>query len=396
MNYKVKKHFEIIIVGAGLSGVTLAWEMLNCKELRNKQILLLDKYYKEQTPRTWCFWEKGQSSFDDIITKQWRTAELITDSAHFKADMRPYAYKMLRSERFFDRAFSVIDRCPNITVKRAEVRELIDNDTEVVVVTPDEVFSADLVFDSRLPQSLIEKYGGPLLYQQFSGRFVKTSSPVFDETNIRLMDFRMMQDKKVAFCYLLPFSSTEALVEYTIFTDELHSSTMLKNGIDDYIMQHFNNFTMHTTGEEYGIIPMGNFSSEKKSKNIIPIGIAGGCSKASSGYTFSFVRLHTMHIINSLILEKIPEPYSFFIPRRFSFYDNVLLRVLKKHPDKGSEIFFRLFKKNRIEAVIRFLHNQSTIREELSIFLSLPTLPFLNAAFAELCRRFSATTFRNA
>ncbi|ASZ12110.1 hypothetical protein KTO58_14190 [Chitinophaga pendula] len=383
MNYKEKKHFEIIIVGAGLSGIMLIWEILNRKELRDKKILLLDKYQKEQAPRTWCFWEKGPSSFDDIITKQWRIAELFAGSSHLTTDMYPYSYQMLSSERFFNRAFSIINRYSNITFKQAAVEEVIDNESKVTVVTPDDVFSADMVFDSRLPQSTIDNYDGPLLYQQFAGRFVKSQKPVFNATNIRLMDFRMMQDKKVAFCYLLPFSSTEALLEYTIFTDQIYPPTVLEKGVDDYVLEHFDDTTMVTTSKEYGVIPMGNFPSGEKNKRIIPIGTAGGCSKASSGYTFSFVRLHTLHIIDSLIANELPTSYSFFIPRRFSFYDSVLLRVLKKHPEKGQQIFFQLFKKNSIEVVIRFLHNRSTIREEISIFLNLPVLPFLKAAFAE-------------
>jgi len=42
-----------------------------------------------------------------------------------------------------------------------------------------------------------------------------------------------------------------------------------------------------------------------------------------------------------------------------------------------------LFAKNNPVQVLRFLDNESTLREELKIISTLPTLPFLKAALKE-------------
>lgn len=383
MNYKEKIHFEIIVVGTGLSGIMLVWEILKNEQIKHTEILLIDKHQQEEAPRTWCFWDREQSSFDKIITKSWRQAEMFAGSSRIQIDMYPYQYKMMRSEHFFDYTLPLIQAQPTIQFRQAAVQDLVDDGKKVTVITDNGTYTANMVFDSRFPKETLENYNGTVLYQQFTGRFVNTEAPVFDEHHLRLMDFRMLQDQKVAFCYLLPLSPKEALIEYTIFTDTLQSVEALEKGIEAYIARHYPDSPMHISSKEYGVIPMANFPAEKRSERIIPIGTAGGCTKASSGYTFSFVQQHTLHIIASLVANKIPEAYTSFIPRRFSFYDKVLLRVLKKHPEKGNEILFRLFKRNKTEAVISFLHNRSTIREELSIFTKLPVLLFLKAAITE-------------
>jgi len=87
-------------------------------------------------------------------------------------------------------------------------------------------------------------------------------------------------------------------------------------------------------------------------------------------------------VVDSLMqgssLKKIPAT-----PKRFRFYDNTLLHILYHRKLQGKDIFSRLFAKNNPVQVLRFLDNESTLREELKIISTLPTLPFLKAALKE-------------
>ena len=113
------------------------------------------------------------------------------------------------------------------------------------------------------------------------------------------------------------------------------------------------------------------------------IGTAGGQTKASSGYTFQFIQKQSAQIVDYLIsgksLRQLPAT-----PKRFRFYDNTLLHILYHNKLPGDKIFTRLFKKNKPQQVLRFLDNESSLKEELKSISTLPTLPFLKAALKQL------------
>ena len=60
--------------------------------------------------------------------------------------------------------------------------------------------------------------------------------------------------------------------------------------------------------------------------------------------------------------------------------DDIFLRVLNKHPEKMSDIFFRMFKTSP-KTVIKFLSNKSNFFDDISIILKMPKLTFIKALF---------------
>ena len=113
------------------------------------------------------------------------------------------------------------------------------------------------------------------------------------------------------------------------------------------------------------------------------IGVAGGQTKASSGYTFQFIQKQSNQISDHLIkgksLDSLPAT-----SKRFRFYDNTLLHILYHEKLPGEEIFTKLFKKNKPQQVLRFLDNESSFKDELKIISTLPAWPFLQAAIKQL------------
>ena len=109
------------------------------------------------------------------------------------------------------------------------------------------------------------------------------------------------------------------------------------------------------------------------------IGIAGGQTKASTGYTYQFIQKQTQAIVNCLILSK---PLSMIqpTPKRFHFYDSVLLQLLISKKLSGREIFTRMFERNPPARILKFLDNETSLVEELQLIGTLQTLPFLRSA----------------
>jgi len=198
------------------------------------------------------------------------------------------------------------------------------------------------------------------------------------------MDFRVSQQHGTTFVYIMPFSETKALVEFTLFSGKLLEPLQYDEGLKDYITKFLAVDSYKILEEEFGVIPMTNHKFPSSKGSIINIGTAGGQTKASSGYTFRFIQKHSARIVENLVKRGNPFIPMHRGPRRFKFYDSTLLYILKHNKLAGDKIFTKLFKKNKPQQVLRFLDNESSVVDELKIISSLPTMPFLKAALKQL------------
>ena len=79
-------------------------------------------------------------------------------------------------------------------------------------------------------------------------------------------------------------------------------------------------------------------------------------------------------------IEKISTIKKFEIGKKYQFLDDIFLRVLNKHPEKMSNIFFNMFKASP-KTVIKFLSNKSNFIEDLSVIMKMPKWTFIKALF---------------
>lgn len=376
--------YDITIIGAGLAGLSLTAALLRNPATSHKRILLIDNSPEGYAPRTWCFWERENGPWQHLIEKDWPIAEFFEGKGHLLKDLSPYRYKMISSERFREHVWQEIRNAKNVVFVKADVQHCAEKGACVHVHTDGGSFCSNLLFDSRFDIDALKTYEGHVLLQQFVGHYIETTDPVFDVDTARLMDFRAPQQGAVAFYYVLPLSAHRALVEYTLFTKEAVASTEFENRLHTYLNEHFGHSHYRITSSEEGIIPMTDYPFAQGSKRIIPIGTAGGCSKASSGYTFTFVQQQTAHIIGQLNAGRAPLPYPAIQPARFRYYDSILLRLISRYPERGAGIFFSLFAQNPAADVLRFLDNTSNLAQEFHIFRKLPIALFTRMAWREL------------
>jgi lycopene beta-cyclase len=110
------------------------------------------------------------------------------------------------------------------------------------------------------------------------------------------------------------------------------------------------------------------------------IGTVGGLTKPSTGYTFTRIQSHCRKIVAALEQNQAP-PVSNRSPYRFRVYDMMLLYLLEAEPEVCKKIFHDLFKRNKFDTILQFLEEDTRIWQEISIFASLPYIPFFKAIY---------------
>ena len=69
---------------------------------------------------------------------------------------------------------------------------------------------------------------------------------------------------------------------------------------------------------------------------------------------------------------------------KFWFYDLILLDVLANNNEKGSKLFASIFKKVKVKTILKFLGEESNLREDLKIITSVSPIPFILAIIKRL------------
>lgn len=386
MSTPPKFDYDYIVTGGGCAGLSFIMRVLGEPSLRDKKILLIEKDGKSVNDRTWCFWEKGIGFFDDLIFKKWNHVWFHGDRYSALKTLRPYAYKMIRGIDFYRHCHEAIRSSRQVEVVREAVSDLKNIDGGVAVSTENSTYTGNYAFNSILfDQSALEKSRYYLL-QHFKGWIVETEEPVFDPEKATLMDFRVDQSEGTTFVYVMPFSPTRALVEYTLFTRTLLDQQQYDQGLKDYISRFIGTDRYRIEEEEFGVIPMTDYAFKEGEGHIINMGTAGGQTKPSSGYAFRFIQKHVDGLVTNLKQDVHPLTPKTLVQKRFNWYDSVLLHMLYRKKMAGSRIFTLLFKRNKVKTIFRFLDNETNFLEELYLLNTLPQLPFMKAGVKEFIK----------
>ena len=376
-------HFDYVIIGNGLAGFQLALALSKDSFFDNKQIGLIDSSKKTTNDKTWCYWEVGPGKWDDIVYKTWNTADFITKNIDIKLPLNPYTYKMIRSEDFYASCKQTLNKKSHFSFIVDEVID-VEETTDVKITTKSSSYSADHVFDSRIEKSFFNKSDKYLrINQHFKGWVIETEEDHFKPDSFTMMDYRLKDANQTTFTYVLPFSNKTALVEFTYFTPSLVEDNTYDIYLKKYISEILNIKKYNIKEVETGNIPMTNFPFKQSStKHITKIGTAGGWVKGSTGYSFKHVEKKVSKIISNL--KQNNNPTQGLFNAKYNFYDTIFLKVLKDENDKGEWIFERFYSKNTINAMFRFLDEDSSFAEELKIMHSLFSFSFIKAFFQML------------
>ena len=376
---------NMVILGAGLSGLLTAWR---CLELNPKlKITLIDANSEIGGDHTWSF------NLNDIDTElqKW---------------VRPFIAHQWEA---YDVKFPTRQRTLNITyctgnseTLKSCVRPLIDSGRlslklnsrvqdigeDIVFLEGGEEIHSALILDARGFEPNPERYLG---YQKFVGHVIRTEQPHGVERPI-IMDATVPQLGGYRFVYCLPYSDTELLVEDTYYTDGADmKSQEVDARIRDYIESQLNITSYEVARRETGILPI-TIAIKPDVYAPMSIGIRGGYYHAVTGYSFpdaAKVADKLAHQILSLVNggQKITnrnlqlamqnmqrEHYS--AERFFRLLNRMLFRAAK--PQERYMVLQRFYGLG--EGLIeRFYAGDLTWRDKVRILIGKPPVPVFKA-----------------
>ena len=373
------QHYHYIFTGSGLSALMTVYEMVLSGKFEDKTILLIDENAKKTNDRTWCFWDE-RDIFPSIILKKWETALFADKDSQRTLQLHPYQYKMIQGLDFYNLVFNLIENHENIQILNQKVTDFEELESHCVVKTETESYTCNQILNSIFnPEKVKNQSQYPFLHQHFIGWFIKSEDAVFNPNCATFMDFSIEQKGNTRFMYVLPTSKTEALLEYTLFSQELLQKEEYETEIQNYI-QKLGITNYEIVDKEQGNIPMTSYPFWKyNTKRIIHIGSAGGWTKASTGYTFKNATKKVRELIRFLQYET--DMRKFHNKDKFWFYDLLLLDVLNRRNDLGWTVFSALFQKGNPTLIFKFLDEETSFWEDVQVIWKCPKTLFVRALF---------------
>ena len=381
---------DMIIVGAGLSGLLTAWRCLDVNpELR---IAVFESSDQMAGDHTWSF------NLTDVAE---HLREWIEPFIAYRWDS--YDVKFPKRKRTL-----AIPYCTgNSETLRACVKPHIDSgrlklrlNKSVKILAPDHVileggerFEARCVLDARG----FEPNGDVFLgYQKFVGHVIKTKQPHGVERPI-IMDATVEQLGGYRFVYCLPYSETELLVEDTYYTDgpELQSREVDAR-IKEYIRDNLSVDYYEVVRREKGVLPItlaaADISIESTLNRQAKIGIRGGFYHAVTGYSFPnalWTAYSLAYEISQLQDEGDPEPdlrLNVNGDRRGHWENERFLRLLNRmlfraaKPEERYSVLQRFYGLNQ-GLIERFYAGELTWHDKARILIGKPPVPIHKALY---------------
>lgn len=366
----MKQKFDIGIIGAGLSGLTLANSLLS-KKINN--FILFEKNRAFKNDKTYSFWS-GPGLFDikkklNIrIKKEWSQIEVRVKGESYIIDLGDYRYACYESQLVLQELYKRVVR-KGIKVERGNIIKHIKkiNDNWEISLNKKKILLKNLA-DSRPNNKFEDKY--PSLKQVFIGSEIVSNEKIFNENTVTLMDFSESK-KNVIFTYILPFSKTRALVETTFFSQEINFKEV--EVLHKKTLKNFN--IKETLRTEKAVLPMSPYSEAREDNQYFKIGNFGGASRPASGYAFTRIALwaNQIDIKNQFMYKLINHKKNYLT----NWLDKIFLSVLRSNPKEAPKIFQIFFTKVPIASVIRFLSDQARLIDYLVIVLKLPKIIML-------------------
>jgi lycopene beta-cyclase len=392
------EHTDIILAGAGLSGLTLALELAKRPFFSEKNILLLDRDEKNRNDRTWCFWAKENEPLPPVVHKTWGDCHFYGEKWAKRLQIAPYRYHMVRGADYYAWAKGELSRCPNVRWKKADI---LGFDAASGTVKSDVgEFRGEHVFNSAFFMAdggRVTVDGGrgmangewvsagqrarTTLLQHFKGWEIEAPRAVFDPAVVTFMDYRLEQRGETRFVYVLPFDERRALVEFTVFSRRLCEEAEYRAELQRYITEVLGIPQFDILGEEFGVIPMTDLPLLPEGEGrVVNIGTAGGFVKASSGYAFLRTQRKTRAFVDDWERNRRPCPAVLRSPWLFRTLDSIMLRVLDQGAVSGKDFFTQLFQRLPARSVFRFLDEDASFADTLRVLAAPPTWPFLRVA----------------
>src|SRR5690348_14009975 len=362
---------DAIIVGAGLSGLSLALH-LAAGGWRDRRVLVVD----DQRPgvAAWASWTAGPGLLDGAATRSYGQVRVHACGSSRLLTLGRYRYEIVRHDDL--RRLAAARFGPGFAFVTGSATSVRDEGDAATVQLDGRALRASWAFDSR-PAPVPE----PDAHLAFTGWRIHSARPVFDPDVPTLFDFRAGGCGVARFAYVLPESPQRALVELTEFTPRHGTPTPPADRmavLADYVRDILRVADYEVVGAESASLPLSTRPVDRGRGRVVAIGTRGGLIKASTGYALQRIQRDSAAIAASLDRHGHPFDRPTAHPRHRRL-DRIMLRALDRDPAGLEVACARLFAGPSADPVLRFLDEDTTLLEELRLIRLLPPGPYLRA-----------------
>ena len=383
----LNNNYDIIIAGAGLAGLSLAYRLKS--QQPNMRLLILDETPKLTADKTWSFHSEDiedLAPWRDFISYSWPQYQVQFSFAR-TVDKNYYT---ISSQHFFSKMTEILGADLQLGKK------IVETQANRVVTDAGEIFSAQIVIDARLNLkcSATEAKNSAWGYQKFLGLELKMQEKHGLQNPI-LMDATVEQKDGYRFMYVLPYSEDQLLIEDT------HYSNSPELNVQEYteeILKYAQSRGWMISAElrsEIGVLPIpttrwGVDLADKSA--VLKIGSGAGFYHPVTGYSF----LWCVRVANTLAEIKNPSRQSYSaallklqkeLNRNTSFY-LMLNKLLFYGADTSNrKNIFQRFYKLPESTIGRFYASKTSLADKFRIMIGRPPISVASAWKALLKKR---------
>lgn len=371
------KSTKLLIIGGGCAGLSLARRLAESSV--SCPTIVIEPRTEYVDDRTWCFWGSQKQGIGDMPLHAWSWIGLSNGKAKVRRSVAETPYQMLKSIDFYGQAVNRIAAGSNVELRLGtsahSTQASVSGGWETE--TSDGPIWSEFVIDTRPHR---DPTADPLLWQSFVGYEIECPLASFDAETAELMQFQPAGPTSIDFVYVLPTSSTRALIEFTRISTCCAGTAELTRNLLDQIERLCGGHPHMIIRKEQGSIPMGLPAAPTVPTTLVRVGVTAGSARASSGYTFGRIQRWAEACSQTLLAGGAPIgplPDS----RLLMFMDAIFLRVLKRHPELGPDLFIAMFQRVPSARLLRFLTDCPSSLDALCLIAALPKWPFLRVCF---------------
>ncbi|MFD3812465.1 lycopene cyclase family protein [Rhodococcus sp. NPDC058639] len=372
-------HGGIVILGGGLSGLSLAAHLAATRP-RPGPVLVVDDAARDITAASWASWTRRTALLDSAATETFDRMRVYAGGHDRTLALGHYRYRVVHGAALVAAVRRHTDPVPDVGSVTGHVVDVDDADRPLVTLDDGRELRPDWVFDARGPVAVDSRADAAL---DFLGVPVRAEDPLFDPHVPLLFDFRTDQTDRASFVYVLPTDAHHALVEHTCFLDPANPGVPADVHLAALRVYFSEVLGVAESAYEFGAseqarLPLVAQPAERSDGHIVRIGAAAGLLKASSGYAYEQIQRDCEAIASSFAQHGHP----FDLPKRhsrFERYDRALLAAVVERPGFLEDMFAALFARTSAEPVLRFLDEDTSLRDEARLFASLPAGPLIRA-----------------
>lgn len=365
-----RKHYDFIFAGGGLSSTMLLYFFLQ-GSFSSKKFLLIDKNLPKRPYRQWSYWVKGDTPFDQIVTKKWSMFDVYFKNKHIDLPLQNYSLSLLESAKYYAFVNNIFKKSPNVECVKENVINIDSRNVKPLVYSDKHSYSADYVFDSISYKDLNATHN---LYMQGVEASVVSQADAFNPNVLTFMDFRNAPANELVFFYVLPITKRHAFIDvaHTTIDTKLDYEKLL----NEYIRKNFQTgkFSLHQKSFEK--IPLGNNIPQRRvGKRVFKIGAAGGLIKPTTSYGFSNILKDSRAIVNSFSFKTGVGEY--YVPSRISrVIDSVMLELMQRDSaavrKMCSELIYGL---KSGDSLLAYLSDELSLLESLKLITRVNPKP---------------------